>query len=208
MPILTVVGIVLGGLLWDGYSHRTQVISDLGGAQAPYSAVQNVSFLVGGLLVVVFAVGLRRGLGHGRGARLGPALIATFGVAWSSMALLPCTTIMCEGEAAVDGLHLLIINLGVLAFALATLLIWRGIRHRQDWRGLSGYTALTGIATLVLMVATFTAAAVDPETLSVGAVQRVKAAVILVWIAVVSLRLLRGARQEARTANDSTLDPT
>ena len=204
VPVLTLVGVLVGGWLWDDYSHRTQVISDLGGTQAPYPLVQNVSFLIGGLLIVVFAVGLRRGLDHGRGARLGPALVGVFGLAWASMAVLPCTAIMCEGEAAIDALHLLVINVGLLAFALGTLLIWRGLRRRPDWRGLSSYTALTGIATLVLMVVTFIAAAVDPEALYIGLVQRVKAVVIMVWIGVVGLRLLHGTRASAQASLEST----
>ncbi len=204
VPVLTLLSVLVGGWLWDGYSHRTQVISDLGGAQAPYPLVQNVSFLIVGLLIVVFAVGLRRGLDHGRGARLGPALVGVFGLAWAAMAVLPCTAIMCDGEAAIDALHLLVINVGLLAFAFATLLLWRGIRRRPDWRGLSGYTALTGIATLVLMVATLIAGSVDPEALYIGVVQRVKAAVVLVWIGVVGLRLLYGARTSTQAPRQST----
>ena len=148
---------------------------------------------------MVFGVGLRRGLDQGRGARLGPTLVGAFGLAWASMAALPCTAIMCDGEAAEDRLHLLFVNLGLLAFALATLLIWRGLRRRPDWHGLSGYTALTGIVTLVLMVATFLAAAVDPEALYIGVVQRAKAVVVFGWIGVIGLQLLRGSRTSTQS---------
>lgn len=34
-PLVLFAGVVVAGLSWEAYSHRTQVISDLGGTLAP-----------------------------------------------------------------------------------------------------------------------------------------------------------------------------
>ncbi|MBI4289521.1 MAG: DUF998 domain-containing protein [Chloroflexi bacterium] len=74
-PILFAIMVVIGGLFYEGYSHATYAVSELGGATAQYPLIQNANFFVVGVLIVAFAVGLHQGLTNGRGSKVGPALL-------------------------------------------------------------------------------------------------------------------------------------
>ena len=54
-PALFVATIIAAGFLYDGYSHVSQTISELGGEGAEYALLQNMNFLVLGVLVLGFA---------------------------------------------------------------------------------------------------------------------------------------------------------
>lgn len=71
-PLLFVPIVVAGGLLYDGYSHAGQAISELGGEGAEYAALQNFNFIMIGVLVLGFSWALARVLG---GPPLGPGLV-------------------------------------------------------------------------------------------------------------------------------------
>ncbi len=65
-PILFTTLALLAAFLRPGYSHVTQTISELG--FGPNAIVQNINFVVFGLLTIAFAFGLHRGLDKGRGS--------------------------------------------------------------------------------------------------------------------------------------------
>ncbi len=87
-PILFVMLVIVGGGVYDGYSHVSQTISELAGDGAEYALLQNLNFIVIGTLVIGFSWALAGVLGP---PYLGPALIGFFGMS-SSIAngLLPC----------------------------------------------------------------------------------------------------------------------
>jgi len=45
-PILFASLVVIGGILYDGYSHTSQKISELGGEGAEYAVLQNLNFIM------------------------------------------------------------------------------------------------------------------------------------------------------------------
>lgn len=57
-PIVLIFGVCIASLTWDGYSHQAQMISELGGVEAPIPTVQNFVYFLVGSLVVAFAMGL------------------------------------------------------------------------------------------------------------------------------------------------------
>jgi hypothetical protein len=92
-PAILLVGVVLAGLTWSAHDHRVHNISDLGGIEAPYPVVLNVSFAAVGALLVTFAAALRRPVSRDLVpvTGLGTGLIATFGVSLIVQVLTPCT---------------------------------------------------------------------------------------------------------------------
>ncbi len=78
-PIIFAILMTVAGFLYEGYSHATQAGSELGGVEAQYPIVQNASFFIVGILFTTFAFGLHRGIGDGKGSRLGPVLVGIFG---------------------------------------------------------------------------------------------------------------------------------
>ena len=79
-PIVFGILATVAGFTYQGYSHGTQAVSELGGVEAQYPLLQNANFFVIGVLFIAFAFGLHRGLGGGRGSTLGPVLVGIFGV--------------------------------------------------------------------------------------------------------------------------------
>jgi hypothetical protein len=75
--LFVVTFMVLGALARD-YNPFRETISAL--EFTPFSMAQRINFLVFGLLLGAFAIGLRRELDHGRGARLIPAFQLLSGI--------------------------------------------------------------------------------------------------------------------------------
>lgn len=202
-PAVFVLGVVISGLTWSGYEHRTQNISDLGGTEAPQPVLLNVTLLLFGLLVVTFAVALRRGRADCSRAPAGPLLVGYFGVTAVVQGLTPCTPGCAEGTPA-DLLHGLAATTGLLAVALGMLSSWWVTRATPGRSFHSGLSAWTGTLTLGLLVAWLIAAGVDPQRLDAGVLQRALIGMALIWLAATAVQLRRRHRAPPATANDCT----
>jgi len=185
-PILFASLVVIGGILYDGYSHTSQKISELGGEGAEYAVLQNLNFIMIGVLVIGFAWALARVLGP---PLLGPVLIGIFGLL-SSIAngLLPCDA-GCKGETTVGLLHNITGVVGFIAAIVGMFVLARRWRDDPTWQPHVGFTrgaAFVAIGGLVWFIAT---QALDAQNLA-GIAQRVFVSALLLWIAVTAARLL------------------
>ena len=145
-------------------------------ALGPYGWSQNASFVLSGVLLMLFAAGLH--LGAPGGSWIGPALLC---VAGAAMALMGFETdpIQSPGPRT---LHNLIHDLAFALFVLALLptffFLWRRFGEDTLWRGHARYTLATGlIATLSLFLP--------------GVAYYLFIAVVLVWFEVTAIKLLR-----------------
>jgi hypothetical membrane protein len=188
-PVVLVAGVVIAGFTWPSYRHRTQNISDLGGTTAPAAIVQNATFVLFGVLVVAFAVGLRRS--HlGRSATSGPLLVGAFGFMAVIQGFTPCTP-GCAEATLMDLVHVLAAVTGFLVVTAAMLLLWRAERTADVPATQRAYSAWIGVGALGLLIAWFAAGAVDPDRWHAGVHQRLLVAAILIWLGVTAARLLR-----------------
>ncbi len=200
-PILFTLLVIVGGVVYDGYSHVAQKISELGGEGAEYALLQNLNFLMIGVLVLGFAWALARVLGP---PYLGPALIGFFGLS-SSIAngLLPCD-VGCQGETTIGLLHN-ITGLAGFIGAIAGMLIlarrWQGDARWQSHVGFTRGAALVALAGLVWFVVT---QALDAQSLA-GIAQRIFAGALLLWIAVTAARVYRETSRHDRVAEGSVV---
>lgn len=179
-PAVFAVVIVVGGMLYDGYSHAGQKISELGGQGAEFAILQNVNFLLLGALVLGFAWALGRTLGA---PYHGPILLAVFGIS-SCIAngLLPCD-IACVGETPVAQAHNVTGLLGFLAAIVGMLVLARRWRHDPRWH--HHVTPTYGAAAIAIagLVWFITTQALDPLHALGGVAQRTFVAALLLWIA-------------------------
>ena len=145
-------------------------------ALGPYGWVQTLTFVLSGILLMLFAAGLH--LGTKRGSWIGPALLFTAGAA---MALMGFETdpIRRTGPRTLPGLiHDLAFVLFVLALLAAFFFLWRRFREDPPWRGHGRHTLATGmIATSLLPLP--------------GVAYYLFIAVVLVWFEATALRLWR-----------------
>jgi hypothetical protein len=183
-----VLGVTFASLSWPGYDHRVQNISDLGGTAAPQPMILNTTLGLFGLLVMVLAIALGRvRIGGGR-SRLPAGLVGYFGVTSIVQGGTPCTP-GCQEGTALDAVHGLATMTGLLAFATATLLVWRRGRTKPAWSAVGAFSAATGIIILVFLSAWLIAAAVGPDALHAGVLQRLAFAAVLTWLTVVGFRI-------------------
>jgi len=111
-PILFTVVLAILGLFRHGYSHVSQLMSELGEVGAPNALVMNTAGLtLLGLLMVAFAFGLHRGISEGKGSKVGPALIAASGTALAMTGIFPCDP-GCVGVTPTGRIHSIAATIG------------------------------------------------------------------------------------------------
>jgi Protein of unknown function (DUF998) len=118
----------------------------------PYGLAQVANFVVSGLLLVFFSLGLHFGSTNGRGSPFGPALLS---VAGAAMALMGFETdpVRRVGPRSLHGLiHDAAYLIFVLAFLAALFSLWRRFEVDPRWRGHARYTLATGIVAVFLLL--------------------------------------------------------
>ena len=147
-------------------------------ALGPYGWAQVVNFVVSGLLLAIFALGLWRRTSGGHRSRAGPALLLLAGVA---MALMGFETdpIHRTGPRTLHGLiHDAAFVLFVFSLVPALFLLWASFRGNPLWRGHARYTLVTAtLAALALLLP--------------GVAYYLFVAVVLAWIGATGRKLWR-----------------
>jgi hypothetical membrane protein len=191
-PIIFVLVVIVQSLLHPDYSQVKLPISAL--AAWPGRWVQSVNFIIFGLLMISFAIGLHLEVRHNRAALIGPGLLVLSGVGLIIAGLFPWRSV--DGDLIVPVGHLLGALLSFLGAGAGLIVVSRRMAGDRRWRRVATYALVSGIAIVVLFVATF-ALVIPPDApllSSGGLVQRVTIAVWFPCTVVLALRLLRLAR--------------
>jgi len=110
--------------------------------------IQQANFVVLGVLLLVFSVGLHRGLDRARYGAIGPALLA-----WAATGLFVAAAIPLRGDSAGQvydpGGHFVSGITFFLGTALAQLVLSRRLAKDPHFRSLAGYAAICGAVALV-----------------------------------------------------------
>jgi len=185
-PILSGIVAVSVGYLHPGYSFAEQRLSELGASGAPYAAVFNVvGLMTSGVLVAVLSLGLYSEFNSDRVAKIGCGLLALSGASLFMTGIFPCDVGFVE--ATVSGiLHGVFAGIGTLAIIGAALAMWLGLREDAAWRNHSWFS----LSVAVLAVALYVPYQADSLTQWEGAIQRMLVMVLLLWLEVMSLKLL------------------
>jgi hypothetical protein len=147
-------------------------------ALGPYGALMTAVFIVCGLGMGLFGIGMRRALGEGSAVRRASLLISLGGLAMVLLASPTHPTLSTAPMPFTGYLHdAAFVLLGLTLFP-AMLIYVRVFRQVPAWRGLSGYTL-------------FTAALAIPTFALKGAAFYLFLAAILAWSEIVAVRLYR-----------------
>jgi len=143
-PVLFTAGF-LGQELFrmEEYSPIAEPVSAL--EAGPHGWLQQVNFVVFGVLTIAFALGLHRGVRPTPRGFAGPALLAVSGVG----ALLAAVFPLREDAAGVTydpGGHFVSGVAFFLSSAVGLVLLSRRLSADNRWRGLAGYTLACGVA--------------------------------------------------------------
>jgi hypothetical membrane protein len=134
------------GFRQDEYSPMAEPVSAL--EAGPNGWIQQVNFVVLGVLTFIFAFGLHRALRETRLGLAGPLLIGISGVANILAAVFPLKE-DAAGETYDPGGHMVAGILYFLTSSVALLVLSHRLRHDDRWRGLAAYVAAAGALALV-----------------------------------------------------------
>ena len=176
---------VLGGL-YPGYSHLTQAMSELGAAGAPHSLIMNMAGLgLLGAMILAFAAGLHQSIRQHSGTTVGAVLIGASGLSLVMTAIFPCDT---GGETTTSGMvHGAFAVVGVVCMIVGMLIISLVLAEDSHWQRYAIFT----VATALLASALAVLYGFDVIVTWKGALQRISMGVALLWVEVMSFKLLR-----------------
>lgn len=129
----------------DDFDPIAQPVSAL--EAGPAGWVQQVDFVVFGVLTLVFAVGLHRGLKPSRAGIAGPALMGVSGVALLLAAAFPLRE-DAAGEVYDPGGHVVAGTTFFLTSALSLIVLSRRAARDPAWRGIATYALVAGLVAL------------------------------------------------------------
>jgi len=182
----------VGGFLRPGYNPLTQAISELGDTGAPLGSAiaERAVIALLGLLTILLAVGLHRGVGSGPDSRAGLAFMAVFGVFNIIQALFfPCDP-GCVNTSFTGAMHSWIGLAGFLALILGMLALSQRMRKDERWKRYSAYSVVSVIVFVGLYVGNILGYGAISSVGIQGLVQRIVLGVPILWIGIVALRLL------------------
>lgn len=194
MPIFYIFLVTTLGLLESGFSHRTDMMSILGGVEGIRGLVFNVGVVITGLLLIVFAFGLHQNINKGLGSKIGPTLIVLAGVGLFGSAIFSCN-VNCvnviETKTLIGVLHMLSAFVAGSCLAISPFFIFFRMKQDKLWKKYRSFTLSIGVLSnlpgVVLWVSMFTTRIPEWE----GVIQRLGLLFPLIWIFVLSLRQLR-----------------
>jgi hypothetical membrane protein len=195
-PIVFLTVLTLAGLVRPGYDPVTSYASDL--AVGETSWLQTANFIVFGCLVILFAVGLGRGLAGGRALRVSAMLLALAGLGLIIAGVFP-TDLIGQPSTTHGAMHFVasILMFGTLNAAFFVIVV--PLRQDERWAGYARYSTITGViagglclaSVAAALPATFNNFQAGPLAAWTGLVQRALFVVAFGWIAMVGFRLLR-----------------
>jgi hypothetical protein len=186
-PLIFAGGVIVAGWLRPGYDPRHHGISDL--ARGPFGWLQTANFLVTGLLLLGFTLGLRRALPPSRAARLAGLLLVLGGVGLLLLGLCP-RDLAGETPTWRGAIHNIAGN-SLLSLPLAGLALAPAVRHDPIWRPTLALSVGIGLLTLLLLpgyVSALRGGALHPWS---GLIQRLLVLGPLCWVEALAIRLRR-----------------
>ena len=193
--LFTVAFLVQEAFRRGEYSPIEETVSAL--EAGPYGWVQQVSFVMFGLLTMFFAWGLHRGMAPTRGGLAGPAALFVTGIGLFVAAAVPIRE-DAAGVTIQPGGHMVGGLLFFLGSPVALVLLSRRMRDDAAWRSLSTYVLVVGVAILVAAVVMVTLVIPDDGPLHdrAGLAQRIVILALLFPCRMVMAgRLVRVARR-------------
>jgi len=183
-PILFTILVIVESLLRPGYSQIFNDISDLG--LGPYSIIQNINFIVFGLLSIGFAIGLGANLKY-RAGKAAKWLVIVFGlcIILAGVTLFSAPSNIIYAKDVVS--HGLVSAIAFLVIIVAQFLTWQALRGSDDviWGHYRLYSLISGLLSIVTLIFL----SYTQFSSFHGASERLFIAVWLIWIEVTGLKL-------------------
>lgn len=195
-PMLFALVVVGSALMRQEYSHMMQFVSELGATNTPNAALMNyLGFALGGLLILLFGVGLQQILPQHWTMRSASIFVILFGLGIAVSGIISCDAGCPQGEGTIQNIiHNLIGPITLLCLIIAATIFGFGARNFAPWRSLwrySMFTALMGFTFFAML-----ARSLEPND-PTGLWQRLLLAILFLWCAVLAVRAFRFSQSPA-----------
>ena len=187
-PILFWVMVIIESILRPGYSQYYNFVSDLG--VGPLAIIQNINFIIFGILTISLAIGLRKGLPiqQSRSLKIGVWFVILFALGVLLAGVFP--------ESYLSAIpHNYISATAFVAIIAAQLLIWQGLKNedRNIWGRYATYSLISGLLSLIFVILLKVAILYGFYP---GLSQRAFLLVSWIWIGVTGLKLYSLSRMK------------
>ena len=180
-PIFFWFMVIVESFLRPGYSQFFNFVSDLG--VGPLAILQNINFVVFGLLSLGLALGLRGGLPSplGRALKAGVWFVIIFSIGVFLAGVFP-ENFLSQGP------HNYVSATAFVAIIAAQLLIWQGLKNEDItiWGRYMTYSLISGLLSIILVILLKISMVFG---IYPGLVQRMFLIVPWIWIGITGLKL-------------------
>jgi Protein of unknown function (DUF998) len=205
-PPLFVIVFLIEGATRLGYSAWRHPVSLLSLSDQGWMQVAN--FLVMGLLILAFAVGLRRALRSGRGATWGPILLAVFALALIAAGIFAADPILDYPPGVPPGTQSLVGTIhraaslaGFTSLALACFVLARRFAIEPGGRPWVTYSVISGSLVIIFFITSIATIILDINgslpNAPTGLLQRIAIIAGWAWITLLALYWIRKVRSTA-----------
>jgi hypothetical membrane protein len=211
-PLLFILVFLIEGATRPGYSQWRNFVSQL--SDSKFGWMQIANFIICGLCVICFAIGLRRALRSGKGAVGGPLFLGLFGLSLIIAGIFPTDPALGyypDGFTTVQTLHGIIHGANAIpAFASLTLAIFllaRRFASDATWHGWGLYSVISGVLLMGFFIACVYVSSLDQKGVlpdsPTGFFERIAIIAGWSWIAIVAMKLLRQMRSTVSPAHSA-----
>lgn len=188
-PIIFILMVIIAGAMYDGYSHLSQAVSELGAVDSPVQIWQTLNFFFLGSALAVFTISFHQRFPGS--SKLTTGLLLYFCIsALIGNGIFPCDP-GCEGNTTIGLLHNMTGLTGFVALFVGLLLVSRKMRQHESWSNKATYTQITAFfmfAFLVLWLVLGPVGTVVPNIH--GVFQRLMIVTFLQWYVVMGSYML------------------
>lgn len=187
-PVVFVLIITIAGTRYDGYSHLSQAISELGATDSPVRIWQTLNFFFLGTALTLFALSFHQRFE--RSSKLTTGLFLYFAIfAGIGNGVFSCAP-GCDMITTTGILHNLTGLTGFLSLSAAMFIIAKRMRKLEAWSRWATYTKTTGYLIVLFFVIWMTVGPIGELLPDIhGLFQRLMAASFLQWFMVMGLHL-------------------
>lgn len=180
------VAVIFGGLLYPGYSHISQDVSQLTSTSSPIRGLMNIFFIYN-LLIMFFGYGLFA-ISKNNFLKVASGFIVLIGILGIVIAWFPINTRGTD-ITSTGIVHIAIVSVVSLLTVVSGFLFWAGFRRTNEVF-LKNVSLLSG----VLFLLSGPIAAFNVNSGFAGLFERIPIAIFLIWVGAVSAHLLKVSR--------------
>ncbi|MCZ6852368.1 MAG: DUF998 domain-containing protein [Gammaproteobacteria bacterium] len=199
-PTAFAITFTILGLVRDGYSLKAEQISDLGATGTDLAILQDINFIIAGLLILVLAIGMFRLSEFGKRAKTGSGFVALIGLGLVASGIFSADPRDLQESTSAGGLHDLFGIITFLSAFTAMFVMSRSLPRYKYWQTLRVPSLVWGVVTFALLALFIASDPVENTSELVswtGAIQWAFAGAFLLWIVVMALALFRRADTES-----------